>query len=187
MREPKLCIDSVSDILKEADHAPIDVPEQTPDYLAMPSAPGVPPHRLDLKLDCICAIQRNLSMEKGLVRNARVRITALHRRFVEVQLLNNLEIHCIPRITFSFHPYRSSWTVNRKQFPLRLAYATTFNSCQGLTLSRTVLDLRTDPFAHGQLCTALSRVRNREDSLCLFGRGNEDRDTANVVYKSLLL
>ncbi|KIK47412.1 hypothetical protein CY34DRAFT_27826, partial [Suillus luteus UH-Slu-Lm8-n1] len=107
----------------------------------------LPPwHRLDLKVNCICAIQRNLSVEKGLVRNARrVRVTALHRRFIEVQLLNNLENHCIPRITFSFHPYRSSWTVNRKQFPLSLAYATTFNSCQSLTLSRTVLDLRTDP------------------------------------------
>jgi hypothetical protein len=60
----------------------------------------------------------------------------LHRRFFEVQLLSNLENHCIPRITFSFHPYRSSWTVNRKQFPL-----TTFNGWQVLSLSRTVLDL----------------------------------------------
>ncbi|KAG1861432.1 hypothetical protein C8R48DRAFT_711457 [Suillus tomentosus] len=51
-------------------------------------------------------IQRNLSVETGLVRNARVRITALHRRLVKVQLLHNLENHCIPRITFSFHPYR---------------------------------------------------------------------------------
>ncbi|KAG2737844.1 hypothetical protein P692DRAFT_20760702 [Suillus brevipes Sb2] len=153
----------------------------------MLTAPGVPPHRLDLKVNCICAIQRNLSVEKGLVRNARVRVTALHRRFVEVQLLNNLEHHCIPRITFSFRPLRSSWTVNRKQFPLRLAYATTFNGCQGLTLSRTVLDLRTDVFAHGQLYTALSRVKRREDTLCLFAEGSEDKDCANVVYKSLLL
>ncbi|KAG1809214.1 hypothetical protein EV424DRAFT_175541 [Suillus variegatus] len=113
-----------SDILKEADHPPFDAPEQTPDYLAMLTAPGVPPHRLDLKIDRICAIQCNLSVEKGLMRNARVRITALHRRFVEVQLLHNLKNHCIPRTTFSFHPYRSSWTVNHKQFPLTLAYAT---------------------------------------------------------------
>ena len=32
---------------------------------------------------------------------------------------------------------------------------------QGLTLARTVLDLRTDLFAHGQLYTALSRVSQR--------------------------
>jgi hypothetical protein len=58
----------------------------------------------------------------------------------------------------SFQPARCPWTIERRQFPLRLAYATTFNSCQGLTLDRVVLDLRTDVFAHGQLYT---RVRNR--------------------------
>jgi hypothetical protein len=42
--------------------------------------------------------------------------------------------------------YYVRWRVNRKQLPLRLAYVTTFNSCQGLMLSRTVLDLRTDSF-----------------------------------------
>jgi hypothetical protein len=46
-----------------------------------------------------CAIQRNLSVEKGLVRNARVRIVALHRRFVEVQLINT---HCIFTSTLRF-------------------------------------------------------------------------------------
>ncbi|KAG2071988.1 hypothetical protein BDR04DRAFT_1051958, partial [Suillus decipiens] len=120
--------------------------------------PGVSPHRHNLKPNCICALQRNLSVEKGLVRNAHVQVITLHQRFVEVQLLNTFQSHCIPRINFAFHPNRSSWTVNRKQFPLRPAYATTFNGCQGLTLARTVLDLRTDPFAHGQLYTALSRV-----------------------------
>ncbi|KAG2337255.1 hypothetical protein BDR05DRAFT_799612 [Suillus weaverae] len=47
--------------------------------------PNTPPHRLDLKIRAVCAIQRNLSVKKGLVRNARVCITTLHRRFVEVQ------------------------------------------------------------------------------------------------------
>ncbi|KIK33943.1 hypothetical protein CY34DRAFT_788776, partial [Suillus luteus UH-Slu-Lm8-n1] len=60
-------------------------------------------HRLDLKVNCICAIQRNLSVKEGVVRNARARIV-LHRRFIKVQHLAN---HCIPRITFSFHRYRS--------------------------------------------------------------------------------
>jgi len=176
-----------SDILKEADDAPSDTPEQTPDYLALPSHPNIPPHRLDLKINAVCAIQRNLSVKKGLVRNRRVRITALHRRFVEVQLPNATETHCIPHITFTFNPRGSSWTVNRKRFPLRAAYATTFNGSQGLTLARAVLDLRSDSFAHGQLYTALSRVRNRNDIKILFAPSNEDKDAANIVYKKLLL
>ena len=84
-----------------------------------------------------------MSDENGLVRNARVRITALHRRFIEVQIPHTREIHCLPRITFSFNPARSSWTMNHKQFPLRPAYAMAFNGCQGLTLEKAVLDLCT--------------------------------------------
>lgn len=120
--------------------------------------PNIPPHTLDLKVNAICAIQRNLAVEKGLVRNARVQITALHHRFVEIRRIDSHEVHCIPRINFDFHPPYTDWTVLCRQFPLRLAYATTFNGCQGLTLSKAGLDLRIDPFAHGQLYTALSRV-----------------------------
>lgn len=36
-------------------------------------------HRLDLKVNAICAVQRNMSVDKGLVRNARVRLTALKK------------------------------------------------------------------------------------------------------------
>ncbi|KAG2341610.1 hypothetical protein BDR05DRAFT_964999, partial [Suillus weaverae] len=60
--------------------------------------------------------------------------TNLHQRFVEVQIPQTEEIYCLPHITFAFNPTCSSWTVHRKQFPLRLAYATTFNGSQRLTL-----------------------------------------------------
>ncbi|KAG2345118.1 hypothetical protein BDR05DRAFT_881042, partial [Suillus weaverae] len=67
----------------------------------------------------------NLSVEKGLARNARVCITSVVEGLV--QILQTEEIRCLPRITFTFNLASSSWTVNRKQFPLRPAYATTFN------------------------------------------------------------
>ncbi|KIM54012.1 hypothetical protein SCLCIDRAFT_137599, partial [Scleroderma citrinum Foug A] len=73
------------------------------------------------------------------------------------------------------------------QFPLRLAYTTTFNSSQGLTLDCSAIDLRFDPFAHGQLYTALSRVHCRHDSLLFFSLLNVNKDSANIVYPSLLL
>jgi hypothetical protein len=52
---------------------------------------------------------RNMSVPKGLVKNAHVIIQHLHRRFVEVRVINNRtgqlgEIHCIPRIRFEFSP-----------------------------------------------------------------------------------
>ena len=40
------------------------------DHLAMLNEPRIPPYKLKLKVRAICTIQRNLSIEKGLVKNA---------------------------------------------------------------------------------------------------------------------
>ncbi|CAG8788940.1 16845_t:CDS:2, partial [Cetraspora pellucida] len=66
------------------------------------------------------------------------------------------------------------------KFPLRLAYATTFNSCQGLTLDRVVIDLQTHVFAHGQLYTALSRVQKKDHALIILPKDNINTKTINI-------
>ena len=174
-----------ADSIKEED-AEIDY-----DFLGLLSHNGIPPHILRLKEGSICSIMRNLSMHKGLVKNARVIVNKLHTRFVEVRIIDNRSgelgrTHLIPRIRFEFSAPHSSWTVVRIQVPLRLAYACTFNGCVGLTFAKTVLDLRNPVFAHGQLYTALSCVRRRTDS-CIFLPDQADKNTVNVVYKELLL
>ena len=178
-----------ADSIKEDSDAPED--ELRADFLAVLTHTGVPPHLLRLKRGCVCSIMRNLSVRKGLVKNARVIVHSLHRLFVQVQVINNRDgslgtVHCIPRIRFEFNPPYSSWTIRRLQFPLRLAYACTFNGCVGLTLDKAVLDQRSPVFAHGQLYTALSRVRSREDCRVLFNEG-DGPETENVVYRELLL
>ena len=122
----------------------------------MLNEPGIPPHELKLKVGAICTIQRNLSTEKGLVKNARVIIRELNQHSIKVAVVprpqaihQDMQEFPLSRINFEFNPHRSNWTVVRMQFPLRLAYATTFNSSQGLTLDRAVLDLRRGVFAHG--------------------------------------
>ncbi|KAG7429200.1 ATP-dependent DNA helicase pif1 [Fusarium oxysporum f. sp. raphani] len=164
------------------------------DYLALLDEPGVPPHRLCLKPNAICSIMRNLDIAKGLVQNSRVRVVRIGRHVVDIQLLRaaaaELDGHdcfSLPRITFEFQPRRIDWTLQRRQIPLRLAYATTFNSCQGLTLDRVVLDLRDSVFAHGQLYTSLSRVRQQSDLRVLLAEHDELTDTMNVVHYQLLL
>lgn len=178
--------------MKENGDVVCDHAEITPDYLSLLKHNGVPDHHLTLKRGAICTLMRNMSVQDGLVKNARVIIHATHVRFVEIQLIDNRTgslgaLHCIPRIRFDFSPSGCSWTAQRLQFPLRLAYATTFNSCQGLTLDRTVLDLRTDVFAHGQLYTALSRVRTRHHSRILLLDDCDGRHVRNVVFPQLLL
>jgi hypothetical protein len=160
--ETYLSCNSVKEIRDAAHHLP---PTLRSDYLAMLSEPGVPPHELYLKVGSICSVMRYLCIEKGLVKNIHVRVVELHRHIVRVDLLRDQStsivdrLFYLPRISFEFHPRQTSWTVERRQFPLRLAYAITFNSCQGLTLDKVVLDLTTPIFAHGQFYTSLSRVQ----------------------------
>ncbi|RIB14479.1 hypothetical protein C2G38_1652010 [Gigaspora rosea] len=77
--------------------------------------------------------------------------------------------------------------ISRRQFLLRLAYSSTFNSSQGLTLDRVALDLRTPVFGHGQLYTALTRVRRQNDIL-IFTEENRSSSliTKNIVFPELL-
>src|SRR5271154_3954304 len=111
----------------------------------------------------------------------------MRARYIEVRLLNRGHwpdvTHCIPQIIFDFKPTYIFYTIHRHQFPLWLAYSTTFNSSQGLTFNSVVIDGHCDVFAHGQLYMALSRVCMRQDVYL-----PDDRpDVANVVYPNLLL
>src|SRR5208282_5107122 len=147
-------------------------------YLGMLCEPGIPSHKLRLKVGAICTVARNLSIENGLVKNARVIIEQLHQYSVVVKLLpfqTSVLLHSsrcrtfpFSRINFEFNPQRSSWTILRRQLPLRLAYATTFNSCQRLTLDRAIVDLTSPVFGHGQLYTTLTRIRERGNGRTLF-------------------
>jgi hypothetical protein len=67
----------------------------------------------------------------------------------------------IPRITFKFRmPYGKSNQLTRRQTPLCLAYAMTYNKSQSQILSKVLLDITSPPFSHGQLYVALSRVQD---------------------------
>jgi hypothetical protein len=167
-------------------------PSNLLDFYVTQTPPGLPPHELQLHVGAICRIMRNFSIDKGLVKNSRCLITSLGTHLIAIRKLTMLgndasldrEEILIPRITFTY-TLPSGHTLTRKQFPLALAYASTFNSCQGLTLDRIGIDLTRPAFSHGQLYTALSRVKKREDA-CLFYNPGQD-STTNVTYRELLL
>ncbi len=162
------------------------------DILHRMTEPGVPDHCIKVKKGAICLIIRNLSFDDGLVNGSKVIIRHATNRIVQADLLRDglqpIRVS-IPRINFVFRPPQSTVTISRRQFPLRVAYCLTFNKCQGQTLDKVGLDLRTDVFAHGQLYVALGRVRNRKSIKVLV---SEERVcdnvafTRNIVYPELL-
>jgi len=127
---------------------------------------GVPSHILKLKVGDICFIMRNLLKKEGLTNNTRVKITDIKKYSIRVCTIDTKipKFFIIPRIIFKVTlPYGRSFTMNRKQFPLRLAYSMTYNKSQGQELKKCLVDIRSPPFVHGHLYVALSRIRHYDD------------------------
>ena len=127
---------------------------------------SLPPHQLELKTDCPVMLLRNLEQKLGLCNGTRLQVKHIGRTALDVTILGgerNGERHFIPRIPLAppdsneLHaPFR------RYQFPVRLAFAMTINKSQGQSLKEVGLSLWPEPFAHGQLYVALSRVTSKE-------------------------
>ncbi|KAH9940494.1 uncharacterized protein BXZ73DRAFT_88722 [Epithele typhae] len=137
----------------------------------------------------------NYAPDRGLVKNARVVIVRLGKKIITVRILRGVggtadigsrgaEDVPISRIPFTTK-LESGHTLVRRQFPLAPAYATTFNSCQGLTLDVVGVDLTRPVFSHGQLYTALSRIRHRSHARVRMHPFQ--KYTKNVTYHEVLL
>lgn len=61
---------------------------------------------------------------------------------------------------FKIKAGNASFEVTRTQFPVRLAYAMTYNKSQSQTLQKVLVDSIDPPFSHGHLYVAFSRVRD---------------------------
>ena len=91
-----------------------------------------------------CRLLRNLSVDLGLVKNTRVVVVGTGSKSITVRMLQSIQVLGIninsgdillPRITFK-QRLSSGHTICRRQFPLAPPYASTFDSCQGLTGDR---------------------------------------------------
>ena len=181
-----------ADSLKEVDNAGLVSPDSALDYVAWQTPPGLPSHTLTVKTGGVYQLLRNFSLDKGLVKNVRVVVIDIGTQIVTVRLLRPGDLNnggadediLIPRISFLYQ-LPSGHTLLHRQFPLSPAYATTFNSCQGLTLDVVGVDLTRPVFSHGQLYTALSRIQHHSNAKVRLRPG--ETTTPNITYTEILI
>lgn len=156
---------------------------------------GMPPHVLNLKVDSVIILMRNISIRLGLTNGTRMRVFRLHANLIEAECIKTKQRAFIPRIPLSSEMDGFPFKLWRLQFPVRVGYAMTGNRGQGQTIERLGLYLPNPFFAHGQLYVAFSRIRNKNNIKVLMrDSGIQGRMTLNprhfftknVVYRELL-
>lgn len=80
-----------ADSLKEADDVGLPLLNSILDYVATNTPPGMPHHVLTIKVNSVCCLICNISVNHGLVKNTCVVIVDVGHRIVTVHILQGME------------------------------------------------------------------------------------------------
>nr|CAD2200325.1 unnamed protein product [Meloidogyne enterolobii] len=154
--------------------------------------PSIPPHRLHLKEGCIIILLKNLGVSRGLVNGTRMIVKELGDDILKVEVVTGSvagsgTIICLSRVWCNYEDHQADGVnFRRLQFPVRLAYAMTIMKAQGQTATRVGLDLTHQVFGHGNLYTALSRVRTGDMFKVFAPHVIEKEKTKNKMIKNVV-
>ena len=115
------------------------------------------PEKVNLRLGAQVMCTRNLPAQ-GLVNGSRGVITQIDSEGVTVKLLDGIDVRLVP---IAISPFDNPYIIV-KFMPLKLAWAITIHSSQGMTIDALEVDLGKDVFAFGQAYTGLSRAKSLE-------------------------
>ncbi|KAL3106584.1 hypothetical protein niasHT_018226 [Heterodera trifolii] len=146
--------------------------------------PGIPQHQLRVKVGAVMMITNNISVEEGLCNGTRVQVLKLYENIIRCKILTGThrgDEHDLHKARFQFGGdpkalHEGPIRCERIQFPLRPGRQT-------LSHVGVLLD-KSQCFSHGQLYTALSRVR--EDTNIRVCTKNTGRRVKNIVMLELL-
>ena len=155
----------------------------------------MPPHQLNLKVNTIVMLLRNLSLKDGLCNGTRLVVRNLRENTLDCEVLTGVAVGdrvIIPRISLCPSDSNLPFQIKRIQFPVRLSYAMTINKSQGQTFDKVGIYLQRPCFTHGQLYVAFSRAKSFEGvkvKVCESrsqGYVGHQCFSKNVVYQQVL-
>jgi hypothetical protein len=190
----QMCIDKLDGPLHECPAADSyddcsDPDSFPPDYIESLHVNGAPPFMLRLKVGSKFMCIRNISTHRGLVNGTMLQIMAIGRRYIQVRIMAGPSAgscELLMKQVFTITPEASGlpFTITRRQYPIIPAYCLSVHKAQGQTIQTCGLIFESDPFTHGQLYVALSRVSSWQSLYVMMHQG--EGSIHNVVMKHLL-
>ena len=188
-----MCFDMLPGALTEIPAADTYVdcnnPDDFPhDYVESLDMKGAPPWLLRFKIGAKYMCIRNLDPQRGIVNGTMLRLVWIGRYSAQFLILSGKSAGSCELFTkamFTITPEASGlpFSILRRQFPVIPAYCLSVHKAQGQTLKKVGLIFESDPFTHGQLYVALSRVAGWE---CI-STHHTSNNIKNCVLRHLLI
>jgi len=157
------------------------------DYVESLDMKGAPPWLLRFKIGAKYMCIRNLNAQRGVVNGTMLRLISHGRHIAQFLILTGKSAgscEIFSKTMFTITPEASGlpFTILRRQFPVMPAYCLSVHKAQGQSLKKVGLIFESDPFTHGQLYVALSRVAGWH---CIAAFHKND-NIKNIVLRHLL-